>query len=568
MAYMPNLQSPQQYGPQYNPYQPPPNAGRSGDPAQFPGYNPFNSRDVYNQYQGVGQSNFQTQQDYQNYLRAQAQQQQNTAGGYEQAGQDIYNPILQGQGGGYTDQQMQNVLQSQGMQDISDQLPGNFLNQGEQTAIAGDPNAGYNEYAGNVNSLNANAAAHGQNVQNQAAAGQAHNAAILGYGQSAVDKAAGDPGLSVTGQYLNQAGMSDQEVQDMQEAAARGVGAQFGATKDQLLQNAAASGTATPMGIAASMGALDRSSAASQADALLNARLQARAAQRQAATGVQNTQLQAGQYRAGLGTQAGLGIMNAGIGANENLTAQSVGAGEYAGNLNMNQQNQNVQNLTNLKSQAEQNASARAAQLATNRQGTAQYNQGAQMGLNQAASQRYVTGYAPQLQAQQEARNWVTGQQQLHQGQANTAMGQAQQASQQQTQGGLAAAGGTAAWGSSGGQGFGDYAARAASNLFNPASYTGSYTGSKGTIGLAARGGLLTHEQLIHVGEGDRPEVILPLDPSTAPMRRNPWEKMGAHLGRAMGLKQGVNDYRSNMGRHHAGAFGLPYSEMGSIAHA
>jgi hypothetical protein len=419
-------------------------------------------------------------------------------------------------------------------------------------------------YAGQANSLQNNATMHGQNVQNQAAAGQQHNSAILGYGQGAVDKAGADPGLNITNDYLHQAGMSDQEVNDTAEAAARGVGAQFGATKDEVRQAAAASGTGTPLGIGASMGALDRSSAASQADALTNARLSARNAQRQAATGIQNTQLQAGQYRAGLGTQAGLGIMNAGLQSNENLTGQSVGAAEYAGNLNMNQQNQNAQTMTNLAGQADTNATQRAGQLATNRQGTNQYNQQTQLGINNAQSQRYQTAYAPWLSAQQEGRQAAQGQQAGYQNQANTSNNQALQAWGQQTQGTMGAAGGYSGWGAGGGQGFGDYLSKSTAN--NLGSWAGPNQTKSGMV--FARGGLLDRHQLIEVGEGNRPEVVLPLDPSTAPIQRNPWEKMGAHLGRALGIKQNINDYSANMGRHHAGAFGLPYSEMGHIAHA
>lgn len=543
MAYLPNLGSPQQVGPQYQ-YagQPQANANQGGDPSQRPGYNPFNNRDVFNQYQTIGQDQFQQGQNAQQQYGGMANYYQNAAGGYGQTVQDLYNPIWQG-GGGYTPEMQQNILQSQGLDNVAGQLPGNYMTPEEQAGVQGDPNRAYNLYGGQTQFMQSAADQAGQNVQGQAQAGQGHNLAVLGYGQGAVNKAAGDPGLNLSADYMRQAQMSDQQVRDAQESAGRAVGAQFGATKDQLLQNAAAAGNSSPLAIAASMGALDRSSAAGQADAQTSARLRALADQRAAASGIQNTSLQAGQYRAGLGTQAGLNIMNAGLQSNNNLTAQAVDAAKYAGNTSLGQANTNAGNLASLAGQAEQNSSTRAGQLATNRQGVAQGNQQTELGINNATSGRYQAAYNPWVNAQTEGRAAAQGQQQYMGGQANQQTQFGQHAQDSSTAGQLSAAQGYSGWGAGGGQGFGDYLAKSTANSLGQWAGPGAVGGSSHGVsyGSAARGGLLDHHQLLEVGEGDRPEVVLPLMPSTAPMKRNVWEKLGAHLGHAMGLTNARN---------------------------
>jgi len=542
MPYVPNLGSPQQFGPQYsyNGQPVPSNANKSGDPAQFPQWNPFNSRDVYNQQQSLGQNAFQQGQDWQNQFAGDANYNQNMAGGYGQTVQDLYSPIWNG-GGGYTQDQQNNILQSQGLQDVADQLPGNQLTEQERQGIQGDPNSAYNNFTQNYSHAVEGAANNaGDQVQGVVGQYNAYSTPILQYGRDEVARNAANPGLTPTAEYLRQAGMSDQQVNDIAESAARGVGAQYGSAQDQVRQNAIAAGNTSPMALASAMGALTRNSAASQADALTKARLDALADQRQAATGIQNTQLQAGQYQAGLGTQAGLGIMNSALQNNQFQTGAASSAGQYAGNQKSAAAQFNANMGTGLQSQAEQNASNRAAQIAGNRQSINQGNQQTQLGINSALSGRYQQAYQPWVAAQQEGRQAAVGQQAGYQGQANQANNfrlQGQQITNNATGG---AASGYSNWGSTGGQGFGDFLKKSTANSL------GQWAGPSGANAVSqfAHGGLLDHHQLIEVGEGNRPEVILPLDPSTEPMKRNVWEKMGAHLGAAMGVTYGS--------RHHA----------------
>jgi hypothetical protein len=337
--------------------------------------------------------------------------------------------------------------------------------------------------------------------------------------------------------------MSDQQVQDLATSAARGVGAQYQSTQDQIRQNAMAAGNTSPLALGSAMGALNRSSAASQADALNKARLDALAAQRAAATGIQNTQLQAGQYQAGLGTQAGLALTNAALQNNQFNTTANEGAVQYAGNLANNNQQFNANMSTNLQSQAEQNSSNRAAQIAGNRQGISQGNQNTQLGINQLQSQRGGQVANMNQQVQQEGRQAATGQQQYYGNQANQA-NQFRLQGQQLTNNAMGgAASGYANWGSTGGQGFGDFLKKSTANSLGQwAGPSGAQAGSN-IYNSYRRGGLLDHHQLIEVGEGNRPEVILPLDPSTEPMQRNVFEKLGAHLGAALGINSGMHHH-------------------------
>lgn len=588
--------------------------------------NPFSQgaggRDVYNQFQGIGQGQYQRSQDWEQQFGALSNYYQGLGGEYGQTVGDLYSPIWQG-GGGYTPEMQQNILQSQGLQDIQGQMPGNYLTPEEQQHISGDPYAAKNFFGDQARDLTAQTNDYSNDIRQQASAGDVRGQAALsemrqGYGgaldqlqqgyQSSIDPtrlrlsegyqpqmdktlsgarsdvsgAMGDPGLNLTDQYRQQAGMTDQEVDDTATAAARGVGAQFQATKDQLDQDAAASGTATPLGLAAARTALDRSSAASQADALTNARLQARGQQRQAAQGVQGTALQAGQYRAGLGSSnalalegndlgarqgaegmrlgaeqglsgmqmgAATGLADRSLEATSNLGREAVGQGQYitnagmgastqAGNWGLNTGQYNASMGTGLEQSGEAAAQARAQGVAGNRQATNQYNQQTSLGINDTTSGRYQQAYQPWVSAQQEGRAAAQGQQQYYGGQANQ-QNQFRQSGWQTGAGTqLGAAQGYSGWGSSGGQGFGDYLGKSVAAGLGQA-----IAGSPGAAvnylkppGKAS-GGLIDSNQLIEVGEGDRPEVILPLDPQTPPEHRNMWERMGSDLGDKMGIK-------------------------------
>lgn len=592
----------------------PPSVNTGNNPYSAESFNPFNSRDVYNQNQQMGQDQFQQGQDWKNnygQLGDYYNQQEATAGAN-------YNAQL-GQfaagNGGFTQDQQNNIVQSGAYGAVQGDQQNNFLTPSEQSGIQGNPYAAKDLFSGQAQGLtdiaageNANlqnaantGAAQGDNVVNQF--GQTVNSSInpanlqlsAGYkpgvdnalqlGQSQLTSAQNNPALTPTASYLKQAGMSDQEVQDTSEAAARSVGAQYGATKDELIQNARASGEGSPLAIASAESGLDRSSAADQSDALTQARLGARQQQINAATGVQNTQLNAGQYQAGLGSQNALAEQNANISANttaeqlrlaanSNLTNTQLQGGQTLASLGLQNNSTNTQNqmnafqtgaqaglstgeynattATNLTQQAEANAQARAAQVATNRQGVNQSNETANTNIAGQLSNQYQAAYAPGVQGKQLALTGQGNQQQYYGGQANAqgqlALGGWQTANQGQQN----AAGNYANWGE---------------NQQSTAGVTGAInniaTVAKAVTGGKAKGGLITQHQTIEVGEQDRPEAILPLDPATPPEKRNTWEKLGVQLGHRLGIHSnpdsfiGHSDHLPKLPKTHFATGGL-----------
>jgi hypothetical protein len=197
--------------------------------------------------------------------------------------------------------------------------------------------------------------------------GSAYNTADTG-----IQAALADPGLRTTSEYERQAGMTDAEVDQMANAAARNVGLQASAQQDEIARRAAAAGNTSPLAIAAARDRAAQTGEVSSADAVVNARLAAREAQRGAATGVQQTQLGAAQYRTGAGLNAAqylgsLGSQNAqfeGSLGSQNSQYQSgleAANAQYLGSLG----SQNAQYTGNLRSQ---NAGALAGLLSSNTQ--------------------------------------------------------------------------------------------------------------------------------------------------------------------------------------------------------
>ena len=577
--------------PPVNPYQgqlPGPYAGSQNDP--------FNNNSPGGTFVNIGSNINQAGQSFQNNAANLAQQNEGNATAAGTSANAQINNLLNG-GGGYTQDQMNNVMASQGLTDVANELPSNYLTSGEQQGIAGNPYGAYNNFlpqqqqlqqaSGQYNTALDEAVTGGQTVGNQDLTNlqNQQNSAIdpsklsvssgyapgiantLARGSAAVNAAQNNPGLAPTSQYLQQAGMSDQQVNDLATSAARSVGAQFGATKDQLLQNAAAAGTTSPLAIAAAANQLDRNSAASQADAQNSARLNAQNAQRTAAQNVQNTQLNAAQYQAGLGSSNALALQNSDVaanttaeqlrlGANSNIAGMQVGAAQNlaAQGLGQNQfiTGQTTSALNNqmaneaqvgeygattssgLQNAADTAASQRAGQIATNRQGINQANQNTQLGINQAQSNRAVQAYAPQQAAQATALPATLNQENYYGGQANTNTSQQLQGQSNEYNGELGAAGGREVDSNAARNTTGTTLLNTLSGALG--STIGTAAKAAGTYATSARGSMVQGDQLIEVGEHDRPEVILPLDPATPPQHQNEWEQMGAHLGDAMGI--------------------------------
>lgn len=253
-------------------------------------------------------------------------------------------------------------------------------------------------------------------------------------------------------------GISDETVAGLKDQAGRQIGLQYGAAQDQLQRQAEAAGNVNPLSLAAARQRLLRSSSIDQADAVTNADLSAREAQRQANLGIADRRMTAnttlgqmgqagaefsGAQRVGaqqnLGT-AGMGaeseIGNAGLNTNLSLAGLRTGTESAYGTLGANVgATSNAQNTAAVQAagntaiqqagyQDTANA-ARNAAVAQNRQTTNQANQAAkyQQGYNTATSlsgANKAIGDA-RIQGQQAARNYWQGQGQYQGAQANAA---------------------------------------------------------------------------------------------------------------------------------------------------
>lgn len=386
-------------------------------------------------------------------------------GGYSNQVADLYNPIWQG-GGGYTDEQMGNVL---GLDERNRALQGldqNFLTDDEQQGAMGDPfgefrlsgdyEQGMSNMARDTGQMQMGTIPGLQGAQDawSGRLGEAYQGAIdpnrlrasEGYGQrvgaglGTAMEGVNDPGLGVTQDYLDQARISNQEVDQLASAGARTAAAPYQAGLSTLYRNAAASGTVNPLATGAMAMQYARGEGATAADAANRARLDARSAQRNAAQNIQDTQLGAAGQRSGLRMNYGnMAIGAAGdlerarMAGEQDLSTRQMQAGErqaqtgidnarnlatYArdtygqvGDRNLGVAQGNANMRLGAFRQGEQNNADRRYSLATNRQGVNQGNVQTRLGANQDLSSRYQSAYSPWLSAQQEGRQAAIGQQ-------------------------------------------------------------------------------------------------------------------------------------------------------------
>lgn len=424
-----------------------------------------------------------------------------------------YNQLWQGYGNamntaaaqlqqtpGYTQEEANNIIrdpQFNGLAATPDQYAALAPTAAESAQMQGNPNSYFNYFnPQNINDVNASQAAMQRNAVDLSEAGintalqneqSAYNQAIdpnklaasnayqndisnvltatgnqlnssLQNATGRLDSAAATPGLNVTSNYLKQAGLSDAQVQQIADQGARDVGNRYQAQMNDVARQAAASGNASPLAVGALQSRLAQQSATQAADARTDAYLNALAAQRQAATGIQQTQLNAAQYQAGLGTQQGqylgsLGSQNAQyagnlasqdvqnventrLGAQQYLTgAQMQAAGnigqqaqqgaQYVGGLRLgsensigNSQMQGQQYITNTGTGITQAADTASSNRGYNAYGIRQGNQqyqinntyGQGMGINSALSNNYANVAGQRINGQNNYLNWATGQ--------------------------------------------------------------------------------------------------------------------------------------------------------------
>lgn len=316
-------------------------------------------------------------------------------------------------------------------------LGATFLTPDEQTSIMGNPGAGVAENAAGVDAEGQQLSGYGQSLGAQVANNANYTGAGVDALTSGVSNATGALNTGVTGaanglasglqgaqggfSSLNEAvnnpalafdpnstenQITDAQVQQMRTNAGQAVGSQYQAAEDQLYKTAAAAGNTSPLAIAAANARLQSQEAAGEGNAESNAYIQALQAQEQQATSIEQQREGAVQTQTGLKANAATTEQSqaqaaAGLAGTSNLSAQElagttgVSAAENVGNATLGaaqQEGQTDINAANTYGQtainesntinntttaattlAEQQAQARAASIAGNRQ-TAQTN--------------------------------------------------------------------------------------------------------------------------------------------------------------------------------------------------
>jgi hypothetical protein len=150
----------------------------------------------------------------------------------------------------------------------------------------------------------------GTNIRGAFDSGEGAVRGAYGEGLSAVRGFTGNEDLGVSGDFMENYQFSDADADNMKTAAATSVGNLTRARQDAVNRAAAQSGYNSPMAMAAGYQELSRTGDADAADARLNAEVQAKRLGLDVTRGREDTRLGAEQYRAGLGAQSELGLLN------------------------------------------------------------------------------------------------------------------------------------------------------------------------------------------------------------------------------------------------------------------
>lgn len=257
---------------------------------------------------------------------------------------------------------------------------------------------------------------------------------------SSLDSAVNNPALAFDPNGTEKQ-LSDADVQEMKTAAGTRVGNQYRNSEDQLRRNAAAAGNSSPLAIAAADERLQRSSAAGQGDAEVNADIAARQAQMEQAKSIEQQREGATQTQAGMKAQAATteqaqaqsaaalsGTQR--IAAGENVGAANVNAEHQFGQTSVGQQNTQTGQLASATQAADTAGSQRAEDAAQTRiggQGAYRSGVAQQQGLAQQGGQTAVTQQQNAATTLGSQLNTSTGNRANYEvgGQGNSAVSQA-----------------------------------------------------------------------------------------------------------------------------------------------
>lgn len=421
-------------------------------------------------------------------LQNRANQASMDEGYFQKKAIDQYNPILSGQGG-YSAEEAAAIAQKDRL-DALDYTPEQAaelqLTGDERAAMLGDPEKARGYYdPGYTDQIESDAGTYVRaerdtgndaiqemtgDVANSQRGAIDPNALTMDRGvATGVNRTLGTAGTNVRDaiDYNNlNADTTGMKMTDAQREAIVGksqrqVGNQYRAAQQDLQMRAAASGNASPLAVAAARARLDQQSAVDSADARANAEVSADDAQRESFRQAEALRMQGANNYAGLRSNAELSLADMGInsalntektrlGAQQALTgyqtdaekaiaAQRLAAANKKQDLGVStemdlaarKQAANQANQTtgiNLQQQIDAAGTARAGDVATNRQNATQFAQ------QQKASQGFgvtdratanATTIANQKKAEEaEGRGFLTGQQAQASGNVNTANSQ------------------------------------------------------------------------------------------------------------------------------------------------
>lgn len=407
---------------------------------------------------------------------------------FRRSGMEAYDPILRGQGG-YSPEDREAIIQAvrlgqlEWTPEMADALQ---LTEEEQNAIRGDVNkAGLwfdPGYAEGIDRLSADR----QRAANDDAKWSMRGAVQQGREglRSAVDpnrlrldsstgrqartdiessaraqREAVDPNqLRLSGDFVNRYRMGDDQMQDLVQSAAGDVRIAGQVALDEIDRRVRATGSDDPFAYAATRAELERDTAANKADALLNARIAADAERAGRERDIEGMRLGAEQGYAGLRSNvergigqdlADVGLRTEGmrLGAEQGLaglqsenerylTSQATGVEDTIGGRALATergigdqaaltQRYNTDTGIGLTERADDRASQRGGQIATNRQDATALGQASQFQRGTSIADRLSgntqTAADSKRADEREARGWLSGQQELASGNVNAA---------------------------------------------------------------------------------------------------------------------------------------------------
>jgi hypothetical protein len=241
--------------------------------------------------------------------------------------------------------------------------------------------------------------------------------------------------------------MTDRDVQDYQDRASRNVHNQKQAALDDIEQRAVSSGNVSPLAMGALRARYEQGAQVNSADAALDARLSAKNAQAQREMDLEQNRQSAEQGYAGLRSNAEMdmgsrrsseltnregmrldaerGVTDRNLQTEQAIGDRAIQAEQGIQRDNLDSEKFNQQFGSNVYRDTGNDASGRAATVATNRQNVGMYgedqrfNQG--FATNQAAAQRNAGVADARRTDQAEGRGWLTNQQKMSNDNTNNA---------------------------------------------------------------------------------------------------------------------------------------------------